>query len=335
MQIIDTRPRVDFPVDSSHHRVGLFLVPGFALMSYSAVVEPLRAANMLSGFNLYSWQHLASGEEVVKASSGVGIIADSLIGAERDIDTLFVVASGNPTVFDHKPTFSWLRRMAKKGVRMGGISGGPFILARAGVLGGYRCTIHWEHAPAFREAFPNIELTRGLFEIDRNRLTCAGGIAALDMMHVLIAAMHGHALANGVNDWFLQTQTRAGGDPQRLPVREQYGVHNAKLLRVLELIEQQIEEPIGRARLAEVAGVSVRQLDRLFREHIGTSLNAHYANIRLERARLLLRQTALSIIEVALATGYKSASHFSRSYGIRFGRQPRTERLPGAARTRP
>ena len=135
--------------------------------------------------------------------------AHHLVGADLDLDTLFVCAGGNPAAFADEATLQWLRRLARRGVRIGGVSGGPFILARAGLLDGYRCTIHWEHIPAFTEFFPGLNTKRSLYEIDRDRLTCAGGVAALDMMHALISAQHGRGLADEVGDWFLQTRNPA------------------------------------------------------------------------------------------------------------------------------
>ncbi|HET9446766.1 MAG TPA: AraC family transcriptional regulator, partial [Steroidobacteraceae bacterium] len=159
------------------------LTPGFALMSYASAVEPLRAANQISGRKLYHWWHASPGDQPAIASNGAAVLPDHRFGSEPDVlDLVLVCAGGNPATFDDAATFAWLRRLARRGVTMGGISGGPYILARAGLLNGRRCTIHWEHAPAFAETFPKVQLTRSLFEIDGTRITCSGGIAALDMM---------------------------------------------------------------------------------------------------------------------------------------------------------
>lgn len=306
--------------------VGFLLVPGFALMSYASAIEPLRAANRLAGRELYAWRHVSVDGAAVQASNGLGILADHRIGDDVYLDALFVCAGGNPALFDHQPTLAWLRRLAQRGVKIGGVSGGPYILARAGLLHGYRCTIHWEHVPAFVEEFPDLELTRTLYEIDRDRLTCAGGIAALDMMHVLIERAHGHDLAAQVSEWFLQTETRLGSGPQRMSLRERYGVASPRLLTALAYMEMHLEEPVSRDELASAAGVSVRQLERLFADHLGTTIGDHYLRLRLKRAQSLLRETTLPVIEVAVACGFVSASHFSRAYKSRYGRSPKAER---------
>ena len=308
--------------------VGFLLIPGFALMSYASAMEPFRAANALSGRALYAWRHVGPDGAPVPASNGIFIQPDHKAGDAVALDLLFVCAGGNPALFDDGPTLAWLRALAARGTRIGGVSGGPFVLARAGLLDGYRCTIHWEHQPALREAFPHLDVTRNLYEIDRDRLTCSGGIAALDMMHEVIERAHGSALAAAVSEWFLQTQVRAGDGPQRMALRERTGIADRKLLKVLEHMEANLEEPAGRAALAARAGVSVRQLERLFRTHLGRTLGAHYLDLRLRRAQTLMRQTTLPILEVAIACGFVSASHFSRSYRRRFGAPPRAERPP-------
>jgi len=311
--------------------IGFLLIPDFALLGYASAIEPLRAANRLSGRDLYRWSHVSIDGLPAPASNGVSIRADHGVGDDVRFDYLFVCAGGNPAAFQHPQSFAWLRQLARRGVRLGGVSGGSYILARANVLGGYRFTIHWEHAAAFLEDYPNLDLRRSLYEIDRDRLTSSGGTAPLDMMHAVIAREHGSELALSVSEWFLQTHVREGEGPQRMPLRERLGISHAPLLRVVGRMEQSLENPISRAELARTAGVSLRQLERLFRLHLGRSLGEYYLGLRLDRARDLLRQTSLSVLEIALASGFGSASHFSRAYRGRFSHPPRAERLPAKA----
>jgi transcriptional regulator GlxA family with amidase domain len=309
--------------------VGFLLVPGFAFMSYAAAVEPLRAANLISGEPLYRWWHAAPGGKPVMASNGLAIIPDAGTGSDRDVDMLFVCAGGNPATFNDRHVFAWLRKLARRGVTIGGISGGPYILARAGLLDGRRVTLHWEHQPAFSEAFPGIAVTPSLFEIDGNRITCSGGISALDMMVALIERDHGRQLAAAVGDWFLHTHIREGMGPQRMDLRLRLGIADEKLLRVLRRMEDNIEAPQSRAELARIAGVSVRQLERLFRRHLGHGIHRQYSSMRLERARQLLRETTLPVLDVAIATGFSSSSQFARAYKRTFGEPPSRTRLSG------
>ena len=315
--------------EPSPQTVGFLLVPGFALMSYAAAIEPLRAANLLSGKELYRWWHAAPGGKPVTASNGVAIIPDCGTSSDRDADMVFVCAGGNPAIFGDKAVFAWLRRLARKGVTIGGISGGPYVLAKAGLLDERRATLHWEHLPAFREAFPNVTVVPSLFEIDGNRITCSGGISALDMMVALIQRDHGRQLAASVGEWFLHTHIREGFGPQRMDLRYRLGVADEKLLHVLRVMERSIETPFSRATLAHEAGISLRQLERLFQRHIGHGIHGHYRWLRLERARQLLRETSLPVLDVALATGFASSSQFARAYSRAFGEPPSDTRMSG------
>ena len=307
-------------------RVGFLLLPDFPLMSYASAIEPLRAANVLAGETLYRWSHLTMDGQPARASVGLEIAPDLSLEAARDLDALFVCAGRNPAAFDHKPTFAKLRALAASGVEIGGMSGGAFILARAGLLRRRRCTIHWEHIPALLEEFPELLLERTLYVFDGDRSTCAGGLAAFDMMVDLIGRRHGAPLANAVSEWYLRTHPRSGEDAQRLSLRERTRVANEKVLKALALMEERIERPLSRETLADAAGVSLRQLERLFSAHLGQSLASHYLGLRLDRARKLLRQTSLPVVEVALACGFAASGHFSRVYKARFGRNPTAER---------
>jgi len=312
-------------------RVGFLLLPGFPLMSYASAVEPLRAANALTGRTLYAWEHLSFDDAALAASNGVAFPADARLSEARDLDALFVCAGGNPGQFDDAATFAALRALARRGLPVGGMSGGPYVLARAGLLDGYRCTLHWEHIPAFVEEFPLLRVERTLFVIDRDRTTCAGGIAALDMMIEFIARAHGRDLAAAISEWFLRTHSREGKDSQRMGLRERTGVANAKVLGTLALMESRLETPSSRAELAAAAGVTVRQLERLFADHLNTTIGRRYVEIRVARARTLLRQSTLSVAEIAVACGFVSTSHFSRVYKDQFGLSPRRERETSGA----
>ena len=314
--------------DSAPTTIGYLLIPNFSLLSYASAAEPLRAANTLSGRLLYRWHHLSPDGSVVAASNGVIIAPDLRLEDAARLDILFVVAGGNPAGFRDRSTLSRLRRLSQSKLRMGGISGGAYILARAGLLRGYRCTLHWEHAESFREDFPDLDLRRSLYEIDRERLTCSGGTAPLDLLHELIARDHGAALARRVSDWFLQTEIRVSTGPDRMTPGERFDVENPALQRVLAAIEAEADAPLSPRQLAAIAGVSVRQLERLFRCHLGVAPRAHDRRVRLDRARRLLRQTGLSVLEVALACGFASPSHFSRTYRAAFGHPPVSERTP-------
>ena len=303
-----SRTAADDPVE-----VGFLLVPGFPLMSYAAAVEPLRAANQLSGRVIYRWWHASPDGRPVSASNGVSILPDVRIG-DRNLapSRLFVCAGGNPSTFEDAHVFEALRRLARRGAAIGGISGGPYALARAGLLDGHRCTLHWEHIPAFQESFPKARVARSLFEIDGDRITCSGGIAALDLMLRLIAEDYGGTLAAEVGDWFLHDQIREGPSPQRMSVPLRLGVRDARLVRVLEAIDAHLETPLPRHALATLACVSERQLERLFVAALGRTLHRYYVEQRIARAYRLERETVMSLAEIASATGFLSAMELRR-----------------------
>jgi transcriptional regulator GlxA family with amidase domain len=313
---------------SRPHRFGILLIDDFALMSFASAVEPLRAANTLSGRTLYEWFHISTGAAAIVASNGLSVTADHTIADKMRFDTVLVCAGGNPAAFDDAKAIAWLRRVARAGCEIGGVSGGPFILAKAGVLDRYRCTIHWEHLPAFTEAFPDIVSTRTLFEIDRGRLTCGGGVAALDMMHAIIRRDHGQPLAARVSDWYLQTAVRLGDSTQRISLTERVGTNNRNLISAIGTMERQLASPLPRSALAKAADVSIRQLERLFVRHLGVTIDQHYISLRLEKARALLRQTSLPVVQIGAECGFSNASHFAKVYRTAFGMPPSLDRMP-------
>ena len=209
---------------------------------------------------------------------------------------------------------------------LGGLDTGTHVLARAGLLNGYRATLHWENLPAFTEEFPDIETSAELFEIDRKRVTCSGGTAAIDMMLHVIWTEHGQALAMGVSEQLLHDRIRSPGDHQRMALGLRLGVRHPKLLTIVEAMEQAVEEPLSLDRLAGLGGISRRQLERLFRAHLGDTPTGYYLKLRLRRARHLLEQTEMSVLQVGTACGFASAPYFSRAYRGLFGRPPREDR---------
>jgi transcriptional regulator GlxA family with amidase domain len=307
-------------------KLGLLLVDDFALMSYASIIEPFRAANTLAGIPLYRWRHVSVGGKPVAASNGATIIADEAVGDTLNYDMLVVFAGGEPARFDDTATFAWLRRLAATGVHLAGVSGGPYLLASAGVLDGYSATIHWEHQPAFMDRFPHIRVEPGLYVIDRRRLTCAGGTAGLDLSIELIERDHGQLLATKVSEWFIRTEYRAGDRPQRPGLRERRGIRDDRVLKVVARMESSVEDPLSRLALSQLAGVSVRQLERLFRRQLQQSISEVYLDLRLNQARALLRKTGISVIDTMVACGFKSSSHFSVAYRKKFGQPPSQDR---------
>jgi transcriptional regulator GlxA family with amidase domain len=307
-------------------RICFVLVPRFSMIAFTSAVEPLRIANRLSGRQLYDWQLYSVDGQTVRSSSNIELHPEGAIETISSCGTVVLCSGVDVHHFHSKALTSWLRRMDRKGADIGAICTATYLLARAGLLDGYRCTIHWENLPSFCEDFPDIDVTTELFEIDRNRFTCSGGTAAIDLMLHMITRQHGHELAAHVADQFMHERIRDQHDHQRMSLPARLGVRHPKLLSVISLMEQNLEEPLGRVELARSAGLSTRQLERLFRKYLNRSPARYYLELRLNKARLLLLQTNMSVIDVALACGFVSASHFSKCYRDFFGRTPRKER---------
>lgn len=314
------------PSNAGVLRVGILLIDGFALMSYAAAAEPLRAANLLARRTLYRVRHLSADGDRATSSGGAVIATTAQVGRDFDFDLVLVVAGGDPAVFHDARVFNWLRRLARNGVLLGGVSGGPVVLALAGVMEGRRMTVHWEHAPVLVEISPALMVERTLYVRDRDRLTCAGGTAALDMMHALIAEHQGPIFARRISDWFLHTEIRPSGGQQRAGLVERHGTNSATVVQAIEAMENHIADPLDLGQVAQFAGVGTRQLNRLFRDKLNLSTMAFYRRLRLDKARNLLQQSTLPVTEIALATGFANSAHFSRAFRSVFGRTASTER---------
>lgn len=312
--------------DSTTQRIGFLLLPDFPLLSFSAAIEPLRLANRQTDQTLYAWRLLTVDGNPVSSSSGIEMRPHAAITDAVSLDMLIVVAGAGAESYKDKHTLDQLKRYAWRGSAIGALTLGTYLLARAGLLKDYRCTVHWEYLEAFREEFPQLKVTPEVFEIDRDRLTSSGGTAALDMMLCYMGLQRGWNLATEVADLFIHERIR-DDDTQRMPLRTRLGVSHPKLLHVIALMENSADKVLSRDELAQQVGLSGRQLERLFQKYLRTTPRQYYLDFRLWRARNLLRQTTLSVIEVAIACGFSTPSHFAKSYRERFGITPREERM--------
>lgn len=308
------------------------LLDNFSLLCFSTAVESLRIANRMAGRQLYQWKLIGEGGEQAACSAGtVFQLEDDLGDMDRD-DTVLVCSGIDVQKATTKKVLSWLRREARKGLTIGGLCTGAYCLAKAGLLNGKRATIHWENQDSFSEEFEDVTLTKSVFVVDHNRLTTAGGTSSIDLMLKLIADDQGEDLANAVADQLIYSSIRTDQDTQRLSVPTRIGVRHPKLSQVIQIMESNIEEPISPSILAQDVGMSTRQLERLFRRYLNRSPKRYYMELRLQKARNLLMQTDMSVINVALACGFASPSHFSKCYRAHYDTTPYRERGSHAAR---
>lgn len=311
---------------SSSHTIGFVMVPGFTMIGFASAVEVLRLTNHVTGTDAFAWKLYSPDGGPVAASNGISVNADA---AYKDLGPLpEVIVCGGLGVdrADHSVLVPKLRKLAFYGVSIGGICMGTHVLAAAGLLDGYRCSVHWENFDAFRERFPDVEPTQELFEFDRNRFTCAGGTAALDMMLALVVAKKGARIASLVTDELIHHRMREPHESQRMELRTRLGISHPKLLKVIGEMDKRLERPLSCDQLAKLVGLSPRQLERLFQQYLDTTPTRYYLGLRLARARHLIRQTSMPILAVGIACGFVSASHFSKCYSEHFKRTPSEER---------
>lgn len=317
----------DHPPERTPQRFGYLLLDDFPLMAFASSVEPLRAVNTQTGKKIFDWVLLSEDGEPVVSSGGLKVVPDAAVGS-KDFDVVVVVAGGTVEHVECPRTINWLRRIIRMGVTIIGVSTATHVLAKAGLLENRRATIHWEHASGLREDHPHLNISTELFEIDGAVITCAGGTAALDLMIHLIGRQLGHATATRVSDWFILKSIRDPHENQRMDLRSRIGVSHPKLLAAIALMEENLETPLNREEIAREVNLSTRQLERLFRKYLRSTPRKYYFSLRMHKAQSLLRQTSLPILEVALASGFVSASHFAKCYREFFGRSPRADRGP-------
>lgn len=311
-------------------RFGFFLIDDFSLISFASAIEPLRMANRVSAAPRYQWTTISLDGKMVRASSGVEVQPEQSMheaALASSLDALFVCGANPVPVQIDAAVLQWLRALARHGVPLGGICTGSYWLARAGLLDGYHCTLHWEDADRFLADFHKVRVSSRVFEIDRDRYTCSGGVAPVDMMVSLIGSDDaGRALAASVAELMVCDRIRGSNDVQRVPLRLHVGTGRPRLQEAVALMESNLEEPLSMDELARHVGLSGRQLERLFRDVLKCSPHGYYLALRLRRARSLLLSSGMSIIDIAAACGFRSVSHFTRRYRECFGISPGRER---------
>lgn len=307
---------------SGTETIGFLLLPEYTIYGLISAIEALRVANQNSGRSLYQWRILSVDGAPVRASSGMMVTPDAGIAEVPSVPILIVSAGNRPTQYITRPLLTWLRRLALGGNTLGAIDTGAFTLAAAGLLDGYRITLHWEAIPLFREQFPGIDVVEQLFVIDRDRVTCAGGVAALDMLLHVMQLRHGYALAQVVANGFVH-RIRGAGERQRRAPEDPEGADRDALLSVIQRMEESLETPLSRTELARACGTSVRQLERVMRQRLRDSPVSYYLKVRLLAARNLLFYSDLRIQEIARACGFSSSQLFARSFRRQYRQAPR------------
>jgi transcriptional regulator GlxA family with amidase domain len=307
-------------------RFAFLTLPNYSLIAVSNALEVLRMANRVAGRDIYEWSIASFDGRPVAASSGLELAPTIALDKIGKVEILFVCGGIDVREAVSSPLLVALRRLAERRIGLGALCTGGYALARAGLLDHYRATIHWENLPALREEFPRVHLNDQVFSIDRDRYTASGGTAPLDLMLNLIQLKHGPRISQQVSEQFLLERVRSDQDRQYVPLRAQVGGSHGTMIRVAQLMEENIEKPLSLERIAHSAGLSRRQIERLFRRHLDCVPKRYYLELRLRRARELLLQTSMPIMDVTSSCGFKSPPHFSRCYRAQFGHPPSAER---------
>ena len=310
-------------------RFGFLLINDFTLISMSSAVETLRMANRLVRQDIYRWKTISAEGGAIAASDGLSIVADCTITDEaslEDADVIIVCGGRRVESNTTDAVIRWLKKASQSGLGLGSVCTGSYVLAKAGLLDGYRCSIHWENVAALTDMFPRVQVRRSIYTIDRNRYTSSGGTTPIDMMLYFVQRQCGTEVTAGVAEQFIYERVRNPDDLQRIPLQHHIGKQSMKLVDAVGLMEANIKEPISQIDLAGFVGLSRRQLQRLFQKYLLCTPSRYYLQLRLQRARELLLQTNLSLVEISEQTGFVSNSHFSKSYKELYSHSPSAER---------
>ena len=307
-------------------RVAIVVLPRFPLMAFAGLVEPLRVANLLAGAPLYDYVTVGAGGRRTRPSCGLAMTCDRGLDDAAHFHRVVLCSGGDAADYKDPNLLAWLRREARGGADMGAVADASFLLARAGLLNGRRCTAHWQSQAAFREAYPQVMLESAIFILDRDRFTSAGGSGAFDMTLALMERDHGRSLAQAVAQWFVHERIGEDADREPLALRTRTGLNDPLLLLAVSRMESQMETLPSIAEIARYCGVSAESLRRRFRTQTGETPLRYFRRLRLERARQLLAQADMKVSEVAVACGFASPAQFSRAFRAAFGRSPRRSR---------
>lgn len=306
--------------------VVFLLVPKFSMIALFGALEPLRVANRFAGAETFSWRFVSADGQPVAASNDIPVSVSGGLSGIGKPDMAVITASYEPEKGITRPMLAAVKALARKRVLLAAIDTGPFILAAAGLLDDDRATCHWESLPGFRESYPRVQAEQSLHVTDGDRMTCAGGAAAIDMMLDWIGRLLGRPLAVLVADQLVHYRSAEQPAQARLPAAARYGTTDARLLKIITAMEEQGDDPLDAAGLADVAGLSVRQMERLFAQELGERPMGLYLKLRLEKAERLITYSSLSMRDIAVACGFSSLPLFSRSFRARYGRPPSTLR---------
>ncbi|MBX5133407.1 GlxA family transcriptional regulator [Rhizobium lentis] len=313
-------------------RIVFFLLDEFSLHAISGALTVLRLANETSGRTVYSWRMVSHAGGSVRSACGLEFASDAPLEEEMKLlqttqrPSMIVISGGHRKATSSREIDTWVRECALRRIPVATLAGGVFIPAGAGLYRGNRWAVHWEHYPAFAESFPELCAAQNIYEIDGDLLSCAGGDAAFDMFLRFVEGDLGSPGINRICEIAMVNRVRSSGERQRLPLQIKLGITHCGVLRVIEQMEENLDQPLRLDKLAPASGLSRRQIERLFLQYFGRTPGRYYLELRLEKADLLIKHLRLPITEIAVACGFVSGSHFTKPYRSRYGRTPQQQR---------
>lgn len=318
------------------------LIPGFSQLCLSSLIDPLRIANASCGREVFRWRLVSEDGAPVESASGIGVcVAGSICEAARQISLghlpRAVVACADRDV-ERRSTpdlRSLMRLCARRAVPLYGLGTGSWLLAEAGLLEDANCTIHWAKIAALTETFVSLQVSDVLFVRHQGMITCAGELAALDLALELIDQHGGSELTRTVSRVVLADNRRDGESRQTAPAGLRYSGTSDKLIKTIRIMERATEDPITLGQIARQAGISRRQIERLFQQYLATTPLRYYLGLRLAKARQLLNSTNMTVLDVAIACGFVSASHFTACFKKQYGVSPSQVRRNAGTRRMP
>lgn len=309
--------------------LGFLIFPGFPMSCLTSAIEPLRAANEIAGQTAFAWKLVSESGARVDSSARVGFDPDCALADAAGVDYLFLLSGPSGAFAAPKPGYSRLRHLARHGMIMGGVSGGVFPLARAGLLAGCKTSVHWCYEAAFAAEFPEIDISDEVIVIDHNRFTVSGAAAAFDLMLHLIEQRLGTDVTTEVACWFQHPLVRGQGVRQKIPTVR--SMSTADMLpraveQAVDLFASRLADPINIADVAARVRLSPRQLERSFKAATGQSPSHYYRNLRMNAARQLVQYSKITMTEIAAEVGYASSARMAQHYRAAFGLTPQEDR---------
>lgn len=302
------------------------LCPGFSSLDLGASLETLAAANDVSSRTVFKWEIVSETGDPVQGASGLTVAVDRTLPPTRRDDCVVIFGSATTAEPPSHRLIAWLRKAKRFGAALCGVGGGAIILAQAKLTSGHPVSAHWNIQHALTEAFLDLDVRCSVFEQNADATTSAGGATTLDLFLALIGQKLGTHTAALVADQLLCSTVRSGTDRQTRSDLCRLGTRHERLSMAILHMEENLESDLSPSQVAAVVGLSTRQLERLFLRYVGSSPKAYITTLRLERARRMLQQTQMRVIDVAMACGFTSASHFSKLYRKHLGTSPHAER---------